>query len=1001
MSASPDDIARQIAELEAALTLPLPAAARRSLEDELARLRAPRPAALDLSRGQLGDLAIGSVVGGDQTQIARQSSQAISDQAAVGAAVAGDVHGDVQSGGVRNEGLIQVFLQAAGVADPSAEQRELVADYLDGLARRCDQLRLRGVVDWERKRGKAPDFTLSQVYITLAAEAWVTIRESLEKETLDPELEAGRPEDVLPQDARRCVAEAVGYAGRPPRSRSRRDELEQASYTLQRPLLLTEALSQRRRLVLLGGPGGGKSTLLRYLAVALARAAEADPAIPGWSAGPLLPVYASLGAFAAWLQSLPAPTCDASALWRYLREASEQETLAGLGEALRKAFRRGRLLLMLDGLDEVADPTLRAQVAAAVAALADRHACFVAVTCRSRSFVGAVAEPLAAWGDPVTLAPFTLGQIRHFVRGWYAGSALRGAFTPPEAQTRADALLGRFDALDTLRDLGKTPLLLTIITILHFYEGKLPEDRADLYEDMVQLLLTRWTQQRREAGAPPSLLERLAVPGLKETQLRQTLAALAYRAHQGERSADGRGLLEQGVVRDAFTKLFQGFGLAPGRAYEQALVVLSYLEDESGLLLHEGGERYAFPHLTYEEYLAGTHLVAQDSTVQPLAFRQLAYAHWRDDPTRWREVILLALGHAARIPRLEMVALWLQFLISPNHGERQRDAAELHQAVAFAVEALADIGGRSQFAGVSTIDLPALWVRLAGLLAEVVEGAILPAAERVRAGVALGELGDPRPGVCGLPPPMVEIAGGSFVIGEPNAQPVVVASFELARYPVTNAQFQQFVDAGGYDPAAPWWTIGADWLRTEGFAAPRYWENPRYGIARPNHPVVGVSWYEAMAFCAWLTQHLHEDFVYRLPSEAEWEYAARGSERRTYPWGEPEPDGERANFNQQYNGTTAVGCFPAGATPGTGLLDMAGNVWEWTRSAYQLYPYNPDDGREDIRDLAQKRFTLRGGAWNVRSILLRAASRHNDTPVNHDRNVGFRLARHLKSVKPL
>ncbi|MEI7773037.1 MAG: hypothetical protein WCI67_23815, partial [Chloroflexales bacterium] len=546
-------------------------------------------------------------------------------------------------------GLIQVFLQAAGIPAPSDDQREIIADYLDGLARRCDQLRLRGVVDWERKRGKAPDFTLSQVYITLAADAWVTIRESPDPKTFDPELNVGKPDDVLPQDARRCVAEAVGDARRSRSQRDRPDDLAQASAQLQRPLLLTEALSQRRRLVLLGGPGSGKSTFLRYLAVALARARDAAPDLPGWSAGPLLPVYASLGAFAAWLQRQPAPACDASALWRYLLAISEHETLAGLGDALRKAFRRGRLLLLLDGLDEVADPALRAQVAAAVATLADRHESFVVVTCRSRSFDGAVAAPLAGWDDPVTLAPFSLGQIRHFVRGWYVGSALRGAFTPQEATGRAEALIERITALPTLRDLGKTPLLLTIITILHYYEGKLPEDRADLYEDMVQLLLTRWTQQRREAGAPLSLLERLAIPGLKETQLRQTLAGLAYRAHQGERSADGRGLLEQSAVRDTFTQLFQEFGLAPGRAYEQALVVLDYLEDESGLLLHEGGERYAFPHLTYEEYLAGTHLIAQDSAVRPLAFQQLAYDHWRHDPTRWREVILLALGHAVRI----------------------------------------------------------------------------------------------------------------------------------------------------------------------------------------------------------------------------------------------------------------------------------------------------------------------------------------------------------------
>ena len=1038
MNDTPESLARQIAELEASRAQSLPDAVRRLVEQELAALRQQHAALITLSGAQMGDVKMGDVAGGDITSVEQQITQTISGEAHVGAAIGGNVHGDVQTGGVRNEGLIQIFLQAAGIAAPSDDQREIVADYLDGLARRCDQLRLRGVVDWERKRGKAPDFTLSQVYITLAADAWVTIRVSPDQDSFTPELEAGNPDDVLPQDARRCVTDAVGDVRHSRSPRDRPDDLAQASAQLQRPLLLTEALSRRRRLVLLGGPGSGKSTFLRYLAVALARAGDAASDVPGWSAGPLLPVYASLGAFAAWLQRQPAPACDASALWRYLLSSNEHETLAGLGDALRKAFRRGRLLLLLDGLDEVADPALRAQVAAAVAALADRHEVFVVVTCRSRSFDGAVAAPLAGWDDPVTLAPFTLGQIRSFVRGWYAGSARRGAFTPQEATGRAEALIERITALPTLRDLGKTPLLLTIITILHYYEGKLPEDRADLYEDMVQLLLTRWTQQRREADAPQSLLERLAIPGLKETQLRQTLAALAYRAHQGERSADGRGLLEQSAVRDTFTHLFREFGLAPGRAYEQALVVLDYLEDESGLLLHEGGERYAFPHLTYEEYLAGTHLIAQDSVVRPLAFQQLAYDHWRRDPTRWREVILLALGYAVRQPRLETVALWIQFMISPHHGERQRGPAEVHSAASFAAEALVDIGGRGQFAGVSTVDLPALWIRLSMLLAEVVEGSELPAVDRVRAGVILAELGDPRPGVRDLPPPMVEIQGGSFVMGitereyqqiiederannladeakrwyrdSVNTQPVTMSAFDLARYPVTNAQFQLFIAAEGYNPDAPWWDVaGRAWLARDDQATtglqswqqrttkqqPSFWDDPRFGIAHPNYPVVGVNWYEATAFCWWLTHHyLNDGYTYRLPSEAEWEYAARGSARHTYPWGNLEPDAERANFNQEYNGTSAVGCFPAGATPGTGLLDMAGNVWEWTCSVYRPYPYDPTDGREDGAEPAQKRFTLRGGAWYNQPINLRAANRDDLTPDDRNQSVGFRLARH-------
>jgi formylglycine-generating enzyme required for sulfatase activity len=159
-----------------------------------------------------------------------------------------------------------------------------------------------------------------------------------------------------------------------------------------------------------------------------------------------------------------------------------------------------------------------------------------------------------------------------------------------------------------------------------------------------------------------------------------------------------------------------------------------------------------------------------------------------------------------------------------------------------------------------------------------------------------------------------------------------------------------------------------------------------------------VSWYEAVAFCRWLTQHRRynpDGYIYRLPSEAEWEYAARRTTDRTYPWGNAEPDAERANFEEIYDGTTAVGCFPPGATPEDGISDLAGTVWEWTRSEYRDYPYDPTDGREAMDDPAEKCFTLRSGGWNERSILLRASLRFNPPPDDLFNFVGVRLALHL------
>ena len=336
------------------------------------------------------------------------------------------------------------------------------------------------------------------------------------------------------------------------------------------------------------------------------------------------------------------------------------------------------------------------------------------------------------------------------------------------------------------------------------------------------------------------------------------------------------------------------------------------------------------------------------------------------------------------------------------------------------------------------------------LAADIVALPAAPTTVRVEAGTLLGQHGDPRVGVLTLPPDMVAFATPQrFQIGSTAAEAdaagpawekywngqnnaeqakaarswpndeindawLTLAPFALARYLVTNAQYQLFIKDAGYDPSQPWWSAAARvWLaredaKTRGLEpyqirtrkdASEFWANARHGATRPNQPVVGVNWYEAMAFCAWLTLRYPTHGTYRLPSEAEWEYVARGTTRRPYPWGSPEPDQQRANFDNQWNGPTAVGCFAQGVTP-EGLHDMAGNAWEWTRSEYKPYPYNPDDGRENEHgDAAQKRFTLRGGGWFTHSLDLRAASRDNYAPDNHDDNLGFRLALHPHGVR--
>ncbi len=216
----------------------------------------------------------------------------------------------------------------------------------------------------------------------------------------------------------------------------------------------------------------------------------------------------------------------------------------------------------------------------------------------------------------------------------------------------------------------------------------------------------------------------------------------------------------------------------------------------------------------------------------------------------------------------------------------------------------------------------------------------------------------------GLEPEMGTIPKGNFLYGDEKTSWTIEKDFRLDIYPVTNQQFSLFLEAGGYQEEDLWSKDGWKWLLSKKVSQPRYWEDEQWNVL--DHPVVGVSWYEAEAYATWRGK--------RLPTEEEWEKAARGTDGRTYPWGD-EWDPEKCNTNESgLNRTTSVTKYVNGLSP-YGCYDMAGNVWEWTTSLYeekQPYP------------------VIRGGSWSVAPINARSANRLRNLPSLRYNNVGFR-----------
>lgn len=252
---------------------------------------------------------------------------------------------------------------------------------------------------------------------------------------------------------------------------------------------------------------------------------------------------------------------------------------------------------------------------------------------------------------------------------------------------------------------------------------------------------------------------------------------------------------------------------------------------------------------------------------------------------------------------------------------------------------------------------------------------------------------------------LVLVPAGEFLMGsdptrdrqayddEKKQHSLFVDAFAIGKHPVTVAQFAAFVNATGFKTTAEtegkgraftgsqWeWVSGADWRHPRG---------PKSDVsAKADHPVTQVSWHDALAFCDWVGA--------RLPSEAEWEKAARGADGRLYPWGDPAPDKARCNFNMNIGDTTPVGQYPDGASP-YGVLDMSGNVWEWTRSLWGKdgskpsygYPYRVDDGRELLTAPDDVLRVVRGGSFFDGARFVRCAVRVRGRGWNG--NYGFRV----------
>jgi formylglycine-generating enzyme required for sulfatase activity/energy-coupling factor transporter ATP-binding protein EcfA2 len=893
---------------------------------------------------------------------------------------------------------------------PPADLARLRRDYLGYLRDRYRYLDMKGI---QQVQQVTQQLSLAAVYVPLKARAQSAGAGELMGRIAGRwlRLPAGQTEAAEPDLAAAALAHERG------------------------PVLIEEALKTDPAVVVLGDPGAGKSTLLKVLALALAEQPE----------GPL-PILLPLNAYADRLQQ------GQINVDRYLAEyyAARQQKLSRVGDLFAAALARQQAVILLDGLDEV--QVERAYLVGLLQDFAAEHipqpftgsegqpttvvqGNRMVITSR---IVGYEEAPLAGrqWRS-YTLTDFDQADIEQFVGQWTLAFAVsvqgKSEAAGQAAERERSELLEAITSRPSVRRLASNPLLLTILALIKYTGVSLPEQRVELYELYLKTLIESWNLAR-------SLDQRPVGPGLKYSETSQILARLALWLRQENPTAGlvGRDQLEAWLARD----YREEWGLSRGEARQRAIDFLAGVKTYTNLLLERGERQYGFLHLTLEEMLAakGIALLADDD----LAAAQSLICQHLLTP-EWYETLQLTIGVIALInQRPKTAGAMLQEILA-----RPVEAEANGRPVIFAGDALLDVGP-------ANVSRPAAQSVIEALVAAM-QSTACPIHTRRDAGRLLGRLGW-RP----------EPEEDDLLVAPAGREPTGLDAFRpvegpnglvwLGKYPVTNSQFARFVEAGGYDQPDYWsetgwaWRSGGydskapkeyqDWLKNrppEKRNRPYWWTDQTWN--NPLAPVVGITWFEAEAYCRWLTQTQNTPMLWRnndfspliqadglpptladlkskivnplalpasasvkskievrLPHESEWEAAMSG--RSEFPWGdgfdpaclncaeswfgrEFKDDQEWIDWinfeaeSRREASTTAVTTYPQGVSL-AGVWDGSGNVWEWMGN-----PWTP--GADTM--------VLRGGSWYFNLTLrdARVSARDRTRPDGFYDVIGLRV----------
>jgi formylglycine-generating enzyme required for sulfatase activity len=800
--------------------------------------------------------------------------------------------------------------------------------------------------------------------------------------------------------------------------------------------------------LLLAGPGSGKSTVCRYIACKLAAVILENEII---TAETPIPIYVSLRKMISkeegTEQAVAAAALDSLG---YVPNAVDAKN--ALANRMASAY------LLLDGLDELAGRGDEADAAEDIMMhvkyllKAYPRARFL-VTCRDHDYR---ADNRLHLPDirHLSLSLFTPEQVESAVRRWHKAAIDLGRQSDCDLsawEERAERLM-RTLALDRdIAELARVPLLLNIMQVVFGQDEKLPRSVGRLCERAVRFLTIDRPRERISAaiarGESPDTA--LLLNEALDEYLLPILETLAYELHSHSEGNQKAFITIQELERIVSTVLRaeslegyrkRGYLIHP---------MMSHLLDGNGVLAEVERNCFGFTHNVFREVLAGNYLGNQaiDEII-----RHVSDSRWHAPLRYWA-----GLHSSTRDGMASVLSMAEEFF--DRYTESGFGIGYSVIGAEMLAEALADppVNAPTVQAGrlrklfipilIQTLDIHelefAVRVRIGDVIGRLGDPRLISGEDQL-ASVEKWTIQVPEVRrYIGRDTPHNVLAPKYAEASCSPAREVSIGLFHIGLYPVTNQEFEQFVKAGGYLDAAYWETGEAqDWRKqdeefirkldviirdtalkhfnTEISAGrmtkadltdisdrllrrhvPLYWYDPRFN--RPNQPVVGINWWEAQAYCKWVEVHVREKseevsttISVDLPTEFEWERAARNGDDRLYPWGSgtPEEYGLFSHVAGSVGRAIAVGSFPWATWQG-GPLDLAGNVWEWTLSHPLIYDASQDAAR-DAKDGVEDR-VVRGSSWLSREHeSSQATFRSFDPPCNVYEDLGFRVAIHMQ-----